>query len=228
MTDNNNWKKCKVHAFSTSKIWNTHSYPIHMYTNDGEWFTNGKELGKVINNDTDIRQYHLYITSDEEIEEGDWVYSKALNLVYKVEVLPLAASDSKKIIATTDSNLVIPTPHPYKEGVIKYPPLPQPSQDFIKKYCDVGGIDEVIVEYINIYESKDLVGIGGRDILTCIPKLKISPDNTITIRKVKDSWTREEVISFAKDAAREGAEENWNGDGCISLHDTYKWIEENL
>jgi len=59
---------------------------------------------------------HLYITSDEEIKEGDWYYDSIQNKILKcteVDKMNLCHSDGyatpvnacKKIIATTDSSL---------------------------------------------------------------------------------------------------------------------------
>lgn len=79
--------------------------------------------------------------------------------------------------------------------------LPQPSQAFIEKYCRLGGIDEVLVEYEKIYKycndgkvcecnnprfCKD--GRQGIDY-----KLKVDSHNAITIHPIKYSWSKEEV-----------------------------------
>ena len=60
-------------------------------------------------------------------------------------------------------------------------------------------------------------------------RLKINPkDNTITIKKVKDSYSREEVIEFGN-KVKEYCKDGWKPD---SLHRVFfewdKWIEENL
>ena len=60
-------------------------------------------------------------------------------------------------------------------------------------------------------------------------RLKINPkDNTITIKKVKDSYSREEVIGFGN-KVKEYCKDGWKSD---SLHRVFfewdKWIEENL
>ena len=58
--------------------------------------------------------YNIYITSDEEIKEGDWVYFPISNEVLKIGNGPFEASletvktneDCKKIILTTDQDLI--------------------------------------------------------------------------------------------------------------------------
>ena len=53
-------------------------------------------------------------------------------------------------------------------------------------------------------------------------------DNTITIKKVKDSYSRAEVIGFGN-KVKEYCKDGWKSD---SLHRVFfewdKWIEENL
>jgi len=52
-------------------------------------------------------------------------------------------------------------------------------------------------------------------------KLKVNPkDNTITIKKLKDSWNKDEVIELIYKYCKEITQ-------CISEKDE-KWIEENL
>jgi hypothetical protein len=49
--------------------------------------------------------YNIYITSDEEIKEGDWCLSTDKNFIIKLVNLPAFSCD-KKIILTTDQNLI--------------------------------------------------------------------------------------------------------------------------
>ena len=60
-------------------------------------------------------------------------------------------------------------------------------------------------------------------------RLKINyNDNTITVKKVKDSYSREEVIEFGN-KVKEYCKNGWKSD---SLHRVFfewdKWVEENL
>jgi hypothetical protein len=157
---------------------------------------------------------HLYITTDEEIKEGDWCilmgdYGNPMSTPQQWLGKGVLNNGLRKIIATTDRSLrtkkisddVIcrkcshlqagsaqpscpqcdyPTPHLEIETIY----LPQPSQAFIEKYCEVGGIDKVMVEY---YRPKSYS--------PPLPPLepKVNSHNEITIHPIKDSWTREEV-----------------------------------
>lgn len=70
---------------------------------------------------SDCQYYHIYILSDDEIKEGDWIYwnnkvVKAIDTVY--------TDSTKKIIATTDSSLEV-----VSKGINPvYEKLPRPSE----------------------------------------------------------------------------------------------------
>jgi hypothetical protein len=169
---------------------------------------------------------HLYFTSDEEIKEGEHCIVDGGNGRIGVDIFYSHVKYSvtpKKIIATTDpkfiyseifegyyieDNRIVATPKANKM-------LPQPSQDFIKEYCDAGGIDEVMIEM----EDKGIVqtGRGGK--------------RNINIRKIKDSWSREEVKELMQKSwyeaevstsRRLSTTVTFDRSGCI------KWIEKNL
>ena len=159
---------------------------------------------------------HLYFLSDDEIKEGDWFLEKGL----RISIFPNYLTDTnecKKIIATTDKTLIfmrtelIPDVFWHKHGNI----FPQPSEGFIQKFIDAYNsedpITEVMVEYNHIQST---TGLNEE-------WLKVnSSDNTITIRKMKDSWTREEVINLCREAINYGKDSNGNL--------SEKWIEYNL
>ena len=191
--------------------------------------------------DEEFKSYqHLYIISDNEIKEGDWVYENNLNTetniyqVYKRNnklgifrfrnvFVELSKSNCKKIIATTDSSLWRPS-HKYASDVIL---LPQPSQQFIEKFIEEYNrgnvITDVLIEY-ELISNEEYFGNTVNpddDVPYFDEKLKINPkDNTITIKKVKDSWNREEVENLIYAAMK---------DRCYTtVSEWRKWIEENL
>lgn len=208
---------------------------------------------------------HLYIINDDKIEECDWILHK--NSIYKVRInkglyltleslehIDVRTDLCKKIIATTDKNLI--------DGVRwnKEFPLPQLSQQFIEKYIEEYNkgfkIKFINVEYEVPYDSDQLDSNNGdwdkyysiyeeslsyknqqyEDILEwsfnegkkhlqLFSKLKVDKNNNITIRKIQDSFSREEVIELLTKIVKEepgvsGVIEYWN------WHN--KWIEENL
>lgn len=182
---------------------------------------------------------HLYILSDEEIKKGNWIYNKDVGIVKCLTVekneseefrfnYEFETKDEKcwltdflgrsfKVIASTDKSLG----------------LPSPSDSFIKKYCELGDINEVMVEYEEKIECEAYYAYGGYDChwpCKCKVNLNVALDNTITIKKVKESWSKEEVIGLLNemvDSIR------YDYSYPIKIRDDIsnkkdKWIEENL
>jgi len=153
----------------------------------------------------EFRVHELYILSDDEIQEEDYVVlgdGKTLKRMYTKDVLDWAnsySSATKKIIASTDTSLG----------------LPSPSEDFILKYVEMYNKNTPITEVMVEYEEEYFYTVGDAywqkcDVITYSAKstevntfvkselnLKVK-NNTITIKKVKDSWSREEVKEIAK------------------------------
>lgn len=140
----------------------------------------------------DKQSYHLYILNDDEIKEGDWYYSKALDSVLQANILSLAAKDSKKIIATTDKSLITNLDTTEKEeDIYNLAFVPQSFIDyFVEQYNKGNVIDKVLVEYL--YNPK------GEYKQIYNTELVINPDNTINILTQKNSWSRDEVIELIK------------------------------
>ena len=151
---------------------------------------------------------HLYITSDEEIKSRDWMYSKMDGYPTQWDGDLSATKNPKeygynKIIASTDISLEIEHPYSNDTGDMNFP-LPKPSQQFIEKYIEEYNksnvITNVLVEYFdNGEEGWNGSNEDGEPIWNEKIELKVNPkDNTITIKKVKDSWNREEHIQDIK------------------------------
>ena len=99
--------------------------------------------------------------------------------------------------------------------------LPSLSQSFIEEYVSEynkgNEIEEVMVEY----EEYCINNIPKQD-HTCVNKdlrIKLNPNNTINIKRVKDSYTKEEVIKLMVDSFNRGVDKKM-------LDQT--WIEDNL
>ena len=230
------FKKAKVVMIPTEKS--------SLFTHADELLFN-KTGEREVNLEYGTQPQHLYILSDEEIKEGDWFINE-LNQVWKHNGKVQPYKGSKKIIATTDTSL-IKTNHRYTIRPIyaskfednsrviatvdswdkKELIMPKPSQSFIEKYISEYNKGNVITDVLVEYEYI----AGGRT--SAAPEvyekgfglqLKVSPkDNTITIRPVKNSWSRNEVVELLT---------AWNFEfhenSEIYKQGLNKWIEENL
>jgi len=187
--------------------------------------------------DQHIIPQHLYIISDDEIKEGEYYYNNLYNDIrqcsskekYQTERYinnPLEKNRNKKIIATTNTSLKIDNPN-YDIGKLAYITLPQPSQQFITKYIESYNkgevITDVLVEYLNeLADFQNTFNTHTNQFNLKNNVLKVNPkDNTITIKKLKDNWSREEVITLLRNLHLDYIEGN-NNKGLN------KWIEENL
>jgi hypothetical protein len=63
-------------------------------------------FGAEIMSSSNSKPQNIYITSDEEIKEGDWCYNSINNNVYKKEIDKLSFAYEYKIILTTDQDLI--------------------------------------------------------------------------------------------------------------------------
>ena len=147
---------------------------------------------------------HLYILSDEKIEEGDWYYHPFLKRIVKASHVIDYREHRTKIIASTDESLRFNPNVP--NFLLGNESLPQPSQEFIeayvKAYNEGNSITEFMVEYEEYMTDGWVPTYNNPDNSNCESpaeldyKLKVKSDNTISIRKIKDSWSREEVTKF--------------------------------
>lgn len=156
--------------------------------------------------DNSMLPQHLYFLSNEEIKEGDWCYHPEVSQEYsivtkegtKTGLHPTQGvfqwksttnpwyKKAKKIIATTDLSLNINNYSDVDRLIDFEYNLPQPSQSFIqafiKAYNEGKPITKVLVECW-AHTEEDI-------------QLKVNLSNEVTIKKVKNSYTREEVITF--------------------------------
>ena len=136
-------------------------------------------------NDNYKEYINLYITSNEEIKEGDWFiidnkihqcighYNHYICINKKGDsILPISC---KKIISSTDESLG----------------LPKPSDSFISKYIEEYNKGNIISDVLVEYEGKRKWMQEHIDTTSYIDyNLKVDSNNTITIKKVKDSYSK--------------------------------------
>lgn len=215
-------KKCKVVMLATEE---------KVDIGAPNWWLQGQKK-LIINNLIS----NLYITSDDEIKDGDYCMSininsklhKPFKCVNKEAFInpeflnSVDAKDVKKIIATTDKSLI---PLFCKTQTKN---IPQISQSFINQYIESYNKGNVITEVTVEYEEYMKQGIFNKGDDTHYFDVKINPDNTINIKLIKDNYSREEVIillqNVIKDSYSYELEEHHGGD----YRNLKKWIEENL
>ena len=221
---------------SNSLFW-TSKIEIKRYTEGWFFLNNSSNTNShaiTVPNVEKFKHQHLYIISDDEIKLFDCVYNNKENIVEQINsktqlIFVLEENKEnqtfKKIIATTDKTL----------SQTSRTEIPQPSQQFIQKFVEEYNkgnvITDVLVEYELVSNEEYFLNTinPDDDVPYFDENLKINlNDNTITIKKVKDSYSREEVIEFGN-KVKEYCKDGWKPD---SLHRVFfewdKWIEENL
>lgn len=213
-TTNINLKLCNVVMITTDKESKLHLIPKNSITYTSKAITTNE-----------CEEQHLYLTSPDEIKEGDWyiLFDKALDgshilkTVYKASKLridsikKMPSCEFKKIIASTDAELGSWELGSEKTGGIKKL-IPHIPDSFIQAFVKSNGnIKEVNVEW----EWKDSSNKDYKG------EIKIREDNTVIIHQCR-TYTRDEVIEFIKDYR----ESILCLDKDIGLN--RKWIEENL
>lgn len=183
---------------------------------------------------------HLYILSDEEIKKGDWfIRDGKLYNEFKTSLTPSVTifirlypnldlseqwrevylTDCKKIIATTDTSLATPKEKAGENVWTQQLLQLQKSfiEHFISEYNKGSLIDKVKVEYYFTHETN-----GDKPLCA-----KINPDNTIKVKTIKDSFTREDMINAYIQGAKDYCASPLSIDPFLRLQPN-KWIEENL
>lgn len=198
------------------------------------------------NTATPLLNNHLYILSNDEIKDFDWVLrpdGKVLQMTPTdmVHYLDSQSKATKKIIASTDESLYIQKFEPIPQ-IGTYPTiLPSLSQDFINQYIQAYNAGKPItkvwveVENGNVNENGNIAENG---LLECDKIIKVNIENTINIlTEVKESWTREEVEFLIEKSLRECSSIDTFIQEACGIKDyaepnfkqsVKKWIAENL
>ena len=189
---------------------------------------------------------HLYVLSDDEIKENNTHFynphSGQLHISKNhTDYEAINKNGCKKIIATTDTSLGLPQPsqqfitkyiEEYNKGNVITDVLVEYEQDYTNRSCSTcnlgtGGTCELNLEK-KCCSSTNNVTKHGDYWISCLDgeedseiyKIKVaSKDSTITIKKLKDSLNREEILNDIEQAIIQGLDIGQYRD---------KWIKENL
>lgn len=207
-------------------------------------YSNSNELTITHDKLASIPKYqHLYILSDEEIKENTYCLCLKTNTVFEINkiinneiviskhgLLKYNYKDCRNIVASSDILTISIEENINDTTFIKKFYTPQIPQSFIEyfisEYNKDNIITEVLVEYEEILGDEGIIKVafGETDF-----KLKINPDNTINIKPIKNSWSREDY-QFAKYIIlRFKNHANIHGYPSKSFKQKVdKWIEENI
>lgn len=192
------FKNGMAHLLPTTKAQNC------LYKNKG---TNKLDYHKgyltqdYLKNSLNAESFHLCIIDSEKINDLD-------NIDVRIPLLFISSDGTSKLI--TYSNVRVKTPGEYypilaitdeslvqliSDPIIGKAPIsfPKPSISFIKKYIEEYNRSNIIIDIMVEYEGKALYTEqqyfkGYKDILKINPK-----DSTITIKKIKDNFTLQEI-----------------------------------
>ena len=129
-------KKLQVHSLPTNK----HGVGIITYFKKGNrWGINEKQsyLCAFPNDLSTHIPHHLYLTSSDEIKEGDWYMCTLNSLVFPANRIHGQLPTDRKIVATTNPDLVKPFMFPCQ--------LPQSLIEYFVK--QQGNVKEVLVKW---------------------------------------------------------------------------------
>lgn len=160
---------------------------------------------------------HIYITSNEDIKEGDWCIQNR-NYLCKITCNQDRTQQGlKKIIATTD-NLT------FDDGYNSWF-IPSPSDGFIKKFIERYNAGTPITKVMVEYEEYPITTYGMSDgEPETDTRLKVDKDNCITITSIKETWTREEVEKVIHTICGT----MYKANTLYAPHTVQEWIDQNL
>ena len=182
-------KRAKVHLLPTDKTNSTVAYSsvTKVYVPTEKLRHLETESGIPLTSFWEYR--NIYITTDDEIKEGDTWINLDTNTIHNGNLFELAnrAPSCKKIIAATDPELTGITKEWeefegdwHKSNKLG---LPQPSKSFVEKYCKVGGIDEVDIEY-GLFHDGNFKDDDETHAFKAIRKPRVNSHNEITIHPI--------------------------------------------
>jgi hypothetical protein len=228
------WKKLKLVMLSTNKkVHDTYMIDnLEYHSDDKKISYNGIEQ-------------HLYIISDEKIKEGDWFLEDDRINIHQNNGNPdwvlrqctsifnswIGCNNTKdigynpdwckKIIASTDLSLKLKTKF---DTHISIKSIPQIPKEFISLYIEEYNKGNIIEEVEVEYEEYAVGSYGLSDGEPIIDtRLKLNSNNEISIKLIKESWSREEVIEILMKFDTDSSIGRFNGPNTRT-----NWIKENL
>jgi len=207
------WNKCKVELLPSKEFSNVQlDFSEKLHLEDGSSIA--------------LKEYkHIYITSEEVVNSNDWAYNVLSKTVvqftedfiaYYAPMKDFPMGNYKKIVASTDDLLKFlgKSTHGTSTSDVysKFPKIPTRFiERYVREYNKGNIITVVLVEFT--YDNPE----PYKNVL----QLKVNPeDNTINIKPIKESWSKEELVEILGDFFNDHT-------NCQNTN-IPKWIEENL
>jgi hypothetical protein len=206
---------------------------IHLIPTDKpsrlRFFCGRLELMRLVPKKSDIIFQHIYISSDEEIKEGDWIILDnsikelpeyqglhVIQIVDNTSLKSAIALNCKKIILTTDQDLIADSVQAIDDTFLEWF-VKNPSCEYVnvkdfpttEKYNSKGEyihnsnwIYKIIIpkEEPKPIHQQIIYIVGGEDRFREIANLKPKQE---TLKKVEENIDREEWIHFFKNNSKE-------------------------
>lgn len=227
-------KKCPVVMLATEKAIEVNNIVLRASDNKLIRATNSDIINIIDSQSNASKSQHLYVLSDDEIKEGDWVLMNDEHPDGKLRQIVWISKEPNQFawnkttdkwdipcnylylqhpkqgagfLYSTECKKIIATTNPelWKDGVVKI------SLDFvnayIKDYNKGEQIKEVMVEYKETEVFSDIKGRRPEEITILVPK--VSSNGTISITPVEErKYTREEMKEACKWSFAQGYMEN--------------------
>jgi hypothetical protein len=197
--------------------------------NKNLFLTTTKDFG------TKIMQFqNIYITNDEEIKEGDWIFSLKTNNIFKADSIEYLKShnmiedfdksfyinskSAKKIILTTDQDLI-------KDGIQA---IDDEFLEWFVKNLNCEGVEvekQMLCDYCGQEHCDNFRCRGYKDSVwyeIIIPREEPKQD---TIEEAADNWVRKPVIGTKRESFIAGA--NWQAERMYSEEEVIKIVEKS-
>jgi hypothetical protein len=171
---------------------------------------------------------HIYITSDEEIKEVDWVIECSLNWVFKMHKhgLPNYNPNKKKIILTTDPDLIKDGVQAINDKFLEWF-VKNSSCEFVefkRRYSDFT-VDPFVGYEIFIPQEEFTIIKGGNDIV-------FPSSTTITFKPLPDVNWESDITNKVWDEDEPKQIKCYCGHtitcDCEPLQETLEEVEENI
>jgi hypothetical protein len=115
-----------------------------------------------------LKFQHIYITSDEEIKEGDYIFNLASKEVYPILELWAVVSYEKKIILTTDQDLIADgiqaIDDEFLEWFVKNPSCEKVEVIYLGKFNKVDAYKIIIPQEEPKFVTVDIESALGEDL----------------------------------------------------------------